>query len=83
MSERKLSGEDMRSARLAAADPALSALAEVLQLAAPGVKLPPARFAAAIDMMLRKRGFHVAALGAAAVPMDPGFRRDDSEGEGS
>ncbi len=44
------------------ASPELTALAECIKAAAPGVKLPPLRLARAVEQMLKRRGYCVRAL---------------------
>lgn len=50
----RMSGHDMAIA--SKANPALRALAEVMQIAVPGLKMPHATVAATIERMLNKRG---------------------------
>jgi hypothetical protein len=57
-------------------NPALKALAEVMQIAVPGLKMPHATLAATIERMLNKRGVDLCERGPEEAPSPEQIKKD-------
>lgn len=61
------------------ASPELQALAEVLRIAVPGLKMPHATMAATMARMLRARGVQLVAVSAASLTIPPASAMSDRQ----